>query len=418
MRKNQPFQDSTEHMLDMVEAQRRRPGFAMHPYFYGSQVTFEIELTEILFKTWLYAGHVSQIPAPGDFMQYRLGRDAIIICRDLEGKLHALANTCRHRGARVCEDQSGSSEVFTCPYHGWVYNLDGSLRFAREMDENDGFDSSSHGLKRIQLIEFEGLIFINCDQGAEDFLADLRTIEPMLQSYDLPIAKVASSHTYTIEANWKLALENYVECYHCATLHPAYAKLHTLSEPHEHVQVINDAMLARTERETGLAVLTREASSSYKGAHCSGGGVYYNRYALYDGYVTGSPNGAPVAPLMGQYRGYDGGAGDFGLGPLCFMLGYPDHCVLYRFTPRTLTSTDMEVVWLVRGDAAEGKDYKKSELTWLWHQTTLEDMHIVSQTAEGVNSHFFEPGPFHPEREAFALEFIEWYLDRLEGMEG
>lgn len=407
-------------MREMVEAQRQKPGFAMHPYFYQSQITFETELKRILFKTWLYAGHASEVANPGDFMQYRLGRDAIIICRDLEGKPHALANTCRHRGARVCEDQSGSCEVFTCPYHGWVYNLDGSLRFAREMDESHGadpsshLDSSSHGLKRLRLIEFEGLIFINCDPEAEDFRADLSTIAPMLKSYDLPNAKVAASHTYTIEANWKLALENYIECYHCATLHPAYAKLHTLSEPHQHVKTINDAMLARTERQTGLATLTDEASSSYNQAHSQGGGVYYSRYALYEGYVTGSKDGTALAPLMGHYKGYDGGAGDFGLGPLCFMLGYPDHCVLYRFTPRALTSTDMEVVWLVRGDAIEGQDYEKNELTWLWHQTTLEDMHIVRQTAEGVNSHFFEPGPFHSERESFALEFIDWYLARLD----
>lgn len=406
--------DSLDHMREMLKAQRQKRGFATHPYFYGSQVTFETELEEILFKIWLYAGHSSQVAQPGDFMQYRLGRDAIIICRDFEGRLHALANICRHRGARVCEDQSGSCEVFTCPYHGWVYNLDGSLRFAREMDEDDGFDPTSHGLKRIRLIEFEGLIFINCDPHAQDFLADLSTIEPMLQSYDLPNAKVASSHTYTIEANWKLALENYVECYHCATLHPAYAKLHTLSEPHEHVQSINDVMLARTERQTGLAALTGEVSSFYKEARCEGGGVYYSRYALYEGYVTGSRDGAPLAPLMGHYKGYDGGAGDFGLGPLCFMLGYPDHCVLYRFTPRALSLTDMEVVWLVRGDAVAGQDYETSELTWLWHQTTLEDMHIVRQTAQGVNSHFFEPGPFHPERESLVMEFVEWYLDRLQ----
>ncbi len=405
--------DSLDHMHKMVQTQRQTPGVAMHPYFYQSQITFEIELNQILFKSWLYAGHDSQIPQPGDFMQYRLGRDAIIICRDLDGKLHALANTCRHRGARVCEDQSGACEVFTCPYHGWVYNLDGSLRFAREMDESHVFDPSLRGLKQIRLLEFEGLIFINCDPDAEDFQADLSTITPMLKSYDLPNAEVAASHTYTIEANWKLALENYVECYHCATLHPAYAKLHTLSEPHEHVKDINHAMLARTERETGLAELTGDASSFYQQAHCEGGGVYYSRYALYDGYVTGSKDGTPLAPLMGRYKGYDGGAGDFGLGPLCFMLGYPDHCVLYRFTPRAMASTDMDVVWLVRGDAVEGQDYNTNELTWLWHQTTLEDMRIVRQTAEGVNSHFFEPGRFHPELESFALEFIDWYLDRL-----
>ena len=405
--------DSKDHMRRMVQSQRQRAGFAMHPYFYASEVTFETELSEILFKSWLYAGHASQVSNPGDFVQYRLGRDAVVICRDLEGALHALVNTCRHRGARVCEDQSGSCEVFVCPYHGWVYDLDGTLRFAREMDAVEGFDASASGLKRVRLIEFEGLIFINCDPGAEDFRADLLTIEPMLKSFDLPGAKVAASRTYTVDANWKLALENYTECYHCAPLHPAYAKLHSISEPRAEIKALTKTMLERCPRLTGLSALTGESAASYNSARCEGGGVYYGRYALFGEYVTGSADGAPLAPLMGRYQGYDGGAGDFGLGPLAFMLGYPDHCVLYRFTPREVHKTDMEVIWLVRGDAIEGQDYQESALTWLWHQTTLEDVHIVKQTAEGVRSHFFEPGPFHPEREQFALEFIDWYLQRL-----
>ena len=405
--------DSKEYMQRMVRAQRRRTGFGMHPYFYGSEVAFETELSEILFKSWLYAGHVSQLPGPGDFFQYQVGRDAVIVCRDLDGNLHALANTCRHRGARVCEESSGSCEVFTCPYHGWVYGLDGTLRFAREMDKVSGFDAAQSGLKRFHLVEFEGLVFINCDEQAEDFAADLATIEPMLKTFDFPNAKVAASRTYTVDANWKLALENYSECYHCTPLHPAYAKRHSISEPREHIRGINRAMLERTETFTGQAVLTTEVTSSYKSALSKGGGVYYNRYALFEDCVTGSEDGKPVAPLMGRYQGYDGGAGDFGLGPLSFMLGYPDHCVLYRFTPRGVNLTDMEVVWFVRGGAIEGQDYDEAELTWLWHQTTLEDVHIVRQTAEGIKSNFFEPGPFHPEREYFALEFVDWYLDQL-----
>ena len=226
-------------MQQMVHAQKQKAGFALNPYFYSSAVTFETELREILFKSWLYAGHTSQIPNPGDFMQFRLGRDAIIICRDLEGQIRALANTCRHRGARVCEDQAGSCQVFTCPYHGWVYDLDGSLRFARDMEGVDGFEPTELGLKRIRLIEYEGLVFINCDARAEDFVKDLSSIQPMLASYNLTGAKVAASRTYQVQANWKFALENYVECYHCAPLHPAYSKLHTINEPSEQYRTIS-----------------------------------------------------------------------------------------------------------------------------------------------------------------------------------
>ena len=95
------------------------------------------------------------------------------------------------------------------------------------------------------------------------------------------------------------------------------------------------------------------------------------------------------------------------------MLGYPDHCVLYRFTPRAVDTTDMTVLWLVREDAEEGRDYDLSALTWLWHHTTLEDEYIISRNAAGVASTFFRPGPYHPEYEATCISFSRWYLEQL-----
>jgi Rieske 2Fe-2S family protein len=116
---------------------------------------------------------------------------------------------------------------------------------------------------------------------------------------------------------------------------------------------------------------------------------------------------------MGKIKDYDGGAGDYQMGPLSFMLNYPDHCVLYRFLPRSLTATDAEVVWFVRGDAVEGADYNVNEVTWLWHHTTLEDEYIIMRNSMGVNSRFFAPGPYHPEFEATLKHFVAWYRKTL-----
>ena len=106
------------------------------------------------------------------------------------------------------------------------------------------------------------------------------------------------------------------------------------------------------------------------------------------------------------------------MGPLTFMLNYPDHCVLYRFIPRSLTATDMELVWYVKGNAQEGVDYDVDKVTWLWHHTSLEDEYIITRNSEGVNSRFFEPGPYHPEFEDSVLQFIDWYLKVLPGSVG
>ena len=410
--------DSPARLAEMAAAQRQRPGYAIDPYFYRSGVVYSKELDEILYRSWLYAGHVSQVPNPGDYITYELGEDSIVVVRDGNGAIHALMNICRHRGARVCEGPQGSLRTFVCPYHGWVYELDGRLRAARGMQANAGFDPGRYGLKSARCTLYEGLIFINCDPAPGRFDAALDTIAPALRPYGLPDAKVAHHQNYPVQANWKLVLENYLECYHCATAHRAYAKLHTLEALGAEVEALNAKMLQRAEAQTGVAGIAHDHYQAYLSSPDFGCCAYTSRYALYDGYRTGSRRGEPVAPLMGEFKGYDGGAGDFQLGPLAFMLNYPDHCVLYRFTPRGIDSTDMDLVWFVRGDAVEGRDYDRDAVVWLWDRTSREDQYIITRNSEGVHSRFFEPGPYHPEHESMCIEFVDWYLSALERMPG
>ena len=338
---------------------RHRDGFALEHFFFHSGEVYDMERQKILFRSWLLAGHSSQVPGPGDFLQFEIAGESVIICRDQHSEIHALLNVCRHRGARVCEKRQGSASSFTCPYHGWVYDLDGALKSAREFA---GLDRQQYGLRRLRIVVFHGLVFINFDDDAADFAQELALIEPSLAGFDLASARVAADRTYTVNANWKLALENYLECYHCGTAHRAYARSHTLKALDADVADINAAMLAGSADKTGIPGLGVERFHAFTEAPSPGGGVDCSRYALYEGFVTGSQDGEPLAPLMGDYRGYDGGAGDFQFGPLAFMLGYPDHCVLYRFTPRAINHTDMTVIWLVSGDAQEGVDYDLESL--------------------------------------------------------
>ena len=405
--------DSLEKLKGNVQVALDRHGYAIPAYFYRSHLVYQRELSDLVFRSWVYACHVSELAEPGDYQLLEIGEDSIIVVRDAAGDIHALMNICRHRGARVCEEQSGNRKTFVCPYHGWVYNTDGTLKAAREMEIREDFEPADHGLKKASVTVFMGLVFINCDSSAADFRGPLENIAEPLGAYDLENAKVAHRQTYQVDANWKLVLENYLECYHCATSHRAYARLHTLKERDCKVEPIVQAMLDRTEEVTGVKGMGKAYERIYLDAEAFGACVYTSRYGLYDGYLTGSEDGQPVAPLMGHIKGYDGGVGDFHMGPLSFMLNYPDHCVLYRFIPRSLTATDMEVVWFVNGDAREGVDYDREKLVWLWHHTTLEDEYIISRNSEGVNSQFFEPGPYHPEFEATLQQFIDWYLDTL-----
>lgn len=406
--------DSVQKMREMLAKEKGRQDYAINPYFYRSHLVYQKELSALVFRSWIYAAHISELPNRGDYVLFEIGEDSIIIVRDSSDQIHALMNVCRHRGARVCEATSGNRKTFVCPYHGWVYNTDGSLKAAREMEVLEGFDSQGLGLKKARVEVFQGMIYINCDPEAADFRASLERIGEPLGAYDLANAKIAHKQTYTVDANWKLCLENYLECYHCATSHRAYAKSHTLKDLEVKSAPIVEAMKARTEEVTGVKNMGKYHREVFLDAKGFGTCTYHDRYGLYDGYLTGSEDGQPVAPLMGSIKDYDGGVADVQTGPLTNMLNYPDHCVLYRFIPRSLTSTDMQVIWFVKGDAQEGLDYDKERLIWLWHNTTLEDEFIIRRNSEGLNSHFFEPGPYHPEFESTVNEFINWYLHTLE----
>ena len=410
--------DSFQRMRDKLDAEKLRPHHAMDPYFYRSHLVHEQELEHLIFKSWIYALHASEIPAAGDYQLVEIGEDSIIVARTETGDIRAMHNICRHRGARVCEELSGNRKTYVCPYHGWVYNVDGSLKAARETHVMPGFDAAAHGLKPVKCVTYMGLVFINCDPDAGDLVASLENIREPLGAYDLEHAKVAHRKTYRVEANWKLAIENYLECYHCATSHRAYAKMHTLKDLEEKSAPVVAKMLENADAITGVTGISKEHTEIYLDAPSFGACAHTMRYGLFEGYVTGSQDGQPVAPLMGSFKDYDGGAGDFQMGPVTFMLNYPDHCVLYRFIPRSLTETDMELVWFVREDAQEGIDYDVDKVTWLWNHTTLEDEYIITRNAAGVNSRFFEPGPYHPEFEFTLQQFVHWYLHSLEASLG
>ena len=405
--------DTVDLMQRKIAAEDSKRGFAIDPYFYRSHIVYEQELTSLVFKSWIYAAHISEIPNPGDFVQLEIGEDALIIVRDKQNNIHALFNICRHRGARVCEEQQGNATSFVCPYHAWTYNTDGTLRAARHMQVLDGFNVADYPLRKARLAIFEGMIFVNCDQDAADPLPAFQKARTQIGAYNLGNAKIADQRTYKIEANWKFCLENYLECYHCGNAHRTYAKMHTLQDLYCNVKGQVEAMQARAPEVTGVPGIEAEHIKIYDDADSFGACVSASRYGLYEGFQTGSEDGQPVAPLMGKMKGYDGGTGDFQFGPLTFMLNYPDHCVLYRFIPRGLTSCDIKLVWFVDANAEEGVDYDVDRLTALWHNTTLEDEFIIKRNSVGANSRFFTPGPYHPEFEETLQKFVRWYLKNL-----
>ena len=392
-----------EHVQDLIEAYK--PHYSLAADFYRSEEVFAADLERILFRSWIYAGHISQIPETGSYFLVEFGQESIIVARDEQAKIHGFANVCRHRGSRICTEQHGKVRAFVCPYHAWTYELDGRLRTKRAMPAD--FDQSQHGLRPVNVEIFEGLIFINLDEKAPSLKDSLTVLERSFRIYELENTKVACQRTYSVEANWKLAIENFMECYHCAPAHRDYSRIHALKSPKDNA-ALRPGMLKKAENLDYSIDSVDQSGPIAKDAIQ----YFYVRNALYEPYLTGSRDGQALAPLLGKVKGYDGGVADIQIGPISYGILYADHAVLYRFLPMGVQRTDMDIIWLVRSEAEEGRDYDLEELTWLWDVTTEADKTIILNNQRGVNSKFYQPGPLS-EMEIFTTGFIQWYLAQL-----
>jgi phenylpropionate dioxygenase-like ring-hydroxylating dioxygenase large terminal subunit len=391
--------DDVQMMLGGWSSDHALPGV-----LYRDAELYEGEIRRIFLRSWLYVGHQSQIPARGDYFLFEIGGESVIVIRDGEGGVNALLNVCRHRGSRICDAPVGRESRLVCRYHGWTYGLDGSLRAAGHAPE--GFNRSALGLRRLQSRVLQGLIFVSFADDPPPFEAIENDLGEPMRPYGLDRARVAHRQNYPIVANWKLAVENYCECYHCGPAHPEYSVGHGRTVPQEQFEALLEAVM---ERAPAVGLTRHVVRRSWLAAGEVGIDRGFDRYPLLRGHLTGSRDGKPVAPPRGSITGYDGGTTDLHLGPVTCGLAYCDHVVLYRFTPRGLRSTDCEITWLVNETAREGVDYDRARLTWLWDVTTIADKTIIERNQAGVDSRFYVPGPLSP-MEDFTRHFLEWYV--------
>lgn len=383
-------------------------GWSLAQNYYKDHAIFEREKEKIIYNSWVFAGHVSQIPKKGEYFLFTLLDEMAIVIRTGDGSVKAYYNVCRHRGSIICKEKQGRARQLVCPYHAWSYDLDGNLLKARGMPES--FDVSDIKLHSCPIEIVEGMVFINFNSNPTSLEGARSDLKGPFEMYDFENMKVAAHKNYPIAANWKVMLENYQECYHCAPSHPEYAQMHTLKVMVEEFDELQKPMLDRMEQ---CSVRHFEVDKQFD-MQVEGQEQYaYSRYALYEKYKTGSKDGNPVAPLLGKIKGYDHGASDFNIGPLTYMLAYNDHVVVYVFTPTSHETSQCDIYWLVQSDAEEGLDYDVEKLTWLWHVTTLADERIIVDAQKGINSHKYAPGPLS-KMEFLIEKMIVWYLDKLD----
>ena len=346
---------------------------------------------------WLMVDHDSRIAEPGDYFVFEYGRsESVIILRDDAGAVRAYYNVCRHRGSRLCRhdgdvipedprlsvrqlEQTGNTPVFRCPYHAWTYDLDGKLVYAYGMQED--FDPADNGLIPCHVRTADGFIFVNLSRELEppDFVSAVEPFRRKVgQRHGTAQLKVGERVYVPMHANWKLALENFLECYHCGPSHEYLCHVHPGSD-----------LTVPGKREWWA-----------------------------QDYVSGTMDGKPAAPLLPAIKRTRVTQSETATGwSSSYWLGYDDYVFAVRFTPRDIDLTDVECLWLVHPNAKRDVDYDPESLKELWLVTLLEDIWLCENNHAGICSGAYRSGRYatHELGKVMPAGFIRWYMAAVAG---
>ncbi len=201
-------------------------GWTLPASWYSDPAVYEREKEKIFTGVWQYGGPAEHVAGPGSFMTTQAGHVPVVVVRGRDDVLRAFVNVCRHRGHLVARD-TGCRETLQCPYHAWTYELDGTLRRAPRSDREPGFDPSDFSLLSVSVDAWGPFVFVNPDPQAAALGTALADLPDLLNEcgIDLSTLRFHSHHEWPATVNWKVALENYLECYHCAVAHPGFSRL-------------------------------------------------------------------------------------------------------------------------------------------------------------------------------------------------
>ena len=270
------------------------------------------------------------------------------------------------------------------------------------------FELSDNGLHKVNVELLGGLIFVCLSENPPSVASLRQDLNSTFELFGMHSMKLAEKKSYRIPANWKLAVENYQECYHCAPSHQEFAQVHAMAKPPKMFQKAKENFSQANQGNPKFTEFNRYFDLAEEGQE----GYQYDRNPLLRNALSGSLGGKTVAPLLGTLQGYDGGASELMIGPLSYFLIYDDHMIGYRFLPISADECICDVFWFVNESAVQGKDYQLEQLTWLWDVTTQADKTIIRNNQKGVDSRFYQSGRLS-EMERFQQSFLNWYLQAL-----
>jgi choline monooxygenase len=210
-----------------VDGDTLAAGLTLPADWYTDPAVLRLEEERIFRRSWQYAGRLDQVERAGDFFTSRAGHIPVVVVRGREGELNGFVNVCRHRAAVVVLDDAGHRETLLCHYHAWTYDLDGSLRAAPRSDREEGFDRDGLSLVPVRVDTWGPFVFVNADVEARPLDEFLGELPALVASAGVNVEQLRFRLRSPVElaTNWKVACENFLECYHCSVAHPSFSAL-------------------------------------------------------------------------------------------------------------------------------------------------------------------------------------------------
>jgi Rieske 2Fe-2S family protein len=350
---------------------------------YRDPEVFALERQRIFLQSWFCAGRAEQAPQPGDWFTVDVVGESVMVLRGDDGALRGFYNVCRHRGARLRDEPTGTDKgTIMCPYHAWCYDLKGDLVVTPKIGE-DELDRSKLSLWPVHVDEWQGFVFVNLSKQTPTPLRDTlgEGWDDMLdfERFEMDTLRIGATTEWLVEANWKIIIENYNECLHCPTVHPELVDV---------IPAYRKGWVFEEGRDDGGVSL---ASGST--------------------YAPGDFD-FPVLPTMTEVEAHSVYGGTIFPNVMIDISG--TSVIVTQLLPQSATRTRQVAWYLFHPDTIAAPRFDPSGLVQFGELVGGQDNSVCERVQLGVSSQAFDHGVY-PEKDQYVYEFNQRYLRERDG---
>lgn len=392
------FRRGTMKLVEGGWPTNARVGSTLTGRHYSDARNFDRELDLIWADTWLCAGRVEDLPLPGSYFTREVGKESVLCVRDQMNEVHAYFNVCRHRGSRICAQEQGqlAGGLVFCPYHSWGYRMDsGELAKTPNIpDDMEGFNKRDFPLKSLKADVWMGFIWINFNPQADTLAQSLglpETFDPYA-NYHLEELKVGARREYDVRANWKLIMENALECYHCSTIHPELSRCTPPTLPRHWLH----------------DVVAESDVVKHAGAMTLANG--FERVGL-----TGDVHRPTLKGLKEDDRRR---VFYFFVYPHAFFALAPDYVFLFTLWPTHVDDTVVRAYWLFEEQVLADPHHDLSDAVEFWDTTNQQDWIASELVQKGNESRVYQDGGVLIPNDWRVAQFSQYIQQRMSSKNG